>query len=995
MKQIRLFLASSLVEFKEERLELGNYIRSLNDIYVERGIYFKLDMCENVSSAVEDGGKQNAYNKLIRESDYFYVIFGKKAGEYTMEEFEVAMEQFRATGKPRVYTYFQQVSDGSVSQEVMAFMQRLDQELGHYYSLFTHIDSIKLNILLELSRSEEGIEIGIENGNVCVDGDRLLSLENIPVYAKNEDLNRLRKQMEELDGAFALAAAKYGKDPSNAALMQEMMELGHRRGKIADTVRRMEKDIFSLYTTLADIKKENRPLNWWEREAGRLLDLGNSEGALQILRDVQLHKELEYARDTADQAADRIRSVIHAKKMAIRVLRTKGLRENTVREILENYELIAENALKYHVEMDTLYDYADFAEELCDHPKVEELTEKLLAWLVFQGEKTPLYLNTLMLRSIAFAKEEKFGQAKKGFLEALELCKQGGVLESEKDFANVNNSLGMMLCSANLPEEAEEYGLASVVTLSKIVEQDPTSSNRCALANSYDTLSQIYDKLDRPEEAARISGTLYGILKDLVQENEKEYSPRYASACAHYALFLLSPDEFHTAVGLLEEALAIFSGLAKVDPVTYLPKVVWVMYLLGGKYFEKDNRKAYTYYNDAYGILASLPEDKQKNSVVNLTKLCSNLAVLCALQGEKERAEALMLSALEDCEKNYKALPAVHLIPLGNCYNNLMMFYKNEKKLDRALHYGEACRKLVEKAVTDQTDPPSKLLDLLAMTYYNLSSLKGLLQGAEAAEAYLAQSRYIWGKLRERDPDKYSFSYFRAAQNLAGLVGKKDPTEAEKMLREAFAYFSDLQEPCYEIAGVAAMLINFLLARGETDEAEEIQRQVLRLMEKGYQSDPAGYGISYAQSCNNLGAILSRRGDAARHVDELYKLYSLSTALFSQICLEGQDSAADFLYRSYRNCLNAVQNKRDTEGAKALFARVETCLEQCADRNAPLYRPLLATCLYDHANFAANTLGDPVTGKALLERSLSLAKEFPQLGHLAERIRQVLEKYFS
>ena len=44
MKQIRLFVASSLVEFKEERLELGNYIRSLNDIYVERGIYFKLDM---------------------------------------------------------------------------------------------------------------------------------------------------------------------------------------------------------------------------------------------------------------------------------------------------------------------------------------------------------------------------------------------------------------------------------------------------------------------------------------------------------------------------------------------------------------------------------------------------------------------------------------------------------------------------------------------------------------------------------------------------------------------------------------------------------------------------------------------------------------------------------------------------------------------------------------------------------------------------------------
>lgn len=33
LKHIRLFLASSIVEFEHERREFGNYIRALNDIY--------------------------------------------------------------------------------------------------------------------------------------------------------------------------------------------------------------------------------------------------------------------------------------------------------------------------------------------------------------------------------------------------------------------------------------------------------------------------------------------------------------------------------------------------------------------------------------------------------------------------------------------------------------------------------------------------------------------------------------------------------------------------------------------------------------------------------------------------------------------------------------------------------------------------------------------------------------------------------------------------
>ena len=149
MKYVKIFLASSVVEFEKERRELGDYIRSLNDIYVKRGIYFELNLCEDLSNAIDKERKQEQYNRMIRDSQYFYILFGNHAGEYTIEEFDVAWEQFRSSGEPKLYTYFMQLPDGQPAEKtVQDFMTRLDKEIGHYYSMFSHLDSVKLNMLI-------------------------------------------------------------------------------------------------------------------------------------------------------------------------------------------------------------------------------------------------------------------------------------------------------------------------------------------------------------------------------------------------------------------------------------------------------------------------------------------------------------------------------------------------------------------------------------------------------------------------------------------------------------------------------------------------------------------------------------------------------------------------------------------------------------------------------------------------------------------------------
>lgn len=137
MKTIKLFLASSIQEFKSERQELKAFIGRLNDIYVHRGIYFEFLLGENLSNAIQKYGSQDMYNNKIRECNYFYMLVGKKLGEYTYQEFEVALSEFNKKNLPHIYVYFKHgESDIKFSDSVLQFMETLDKKLKYYYSHF-------------------------------------------------------------------------------------------------------------------------------------------------------------------------------------------------------------------------------------------------------------------------------------------------------------------------------------------------------------------------------------------------------------------------------------------------------------------------------------------------------------------------------------------------------------------------------------------------------------------------------------------------------------------------------------------------------------------------------------------------------------------------------------------------------------------------------------------------------------------------------------------
>lgn len=309
------------------------------------------------------GRKQAEYNELIKQSDYFYILIGKNIGAYTIEEFDVALESFQSSGTPHIYTYFKKALESEQEEKsVICFKKRLDTQLSHYYSLFTHFDSVKLNLLIELVRDfNTGISVNFRDGQVVLEDCPVLSLENIPLYSRNETVQRLITKLKQLENEFACLSASKGAASFDVDLLERIEKLNEQRGYLLDQMHQMEKDMFELYSQTAKKRQAGEHLDWREKRAIDLIDLGDYEGAKNVLRDSQWDRELHYAEDSIAVKKESIRRYISGKCTLIFALRsTGGLHTNNIREIISIFEKITDLSEKYQIELDVLNLYAEF-----------------------------------------------------------------------------------------------------------------------------------------------------------------------------------------------------------------------------------------------------------------------------------------------------------------------------------------------------------------------------------------------------------------------------------------------------------------------------------------------------------------------------------------------------------------------------------------------------------------------------------------------------------
>ena len=256
-KTIKIFLASS-EELKQERDDFGNLIRRLADIYEERGINIKLKRWEDFDASYNGRRKQDEYNDYVRDCNLFLALFYKKAGAFTIEEFDVAREECEHTGgKPKTYVYCRNLSDGEQeSEELKEFKKRLSDELKYFWIHYNSSESLHFQFVMQLLLFENSLaeNLKVENGEVTLDDIPIANMGNLGFAANNLDYQRIKQRLQELPRLVEKALRRVDKYPDDEDLKEDLQGLLDEKNRLQKEMERQQGLLLDTAKRIAELQ---------------------------------------------------------------------------------------------------------------------------------------------------------------------------------------------------------------------------------------------------------------------------------------------------------------------------------------------------------------------------------------------------------------------------------------------------------------------------------------------------------------------------------------------------------------------------------------------------------------------------------------------------------------------------------------------------------------------------------------------------------------------
>ena len=501
MRTIKIFLASS-EELENDRNAFGNLIRRLDNIYEKQGIRIELFEWEDYDSAYNDRRKQDEYNDKVRASDMFLALFYKKAGKYTIEEFDVATEEFRRTGKsPKSYVYCRDLQQGEEeSVELKEFKKRLFEEMGHYWSRYNNKDSMQLHFVMQLQLVESNNvdELKVEEGEVRMGNMTVARMDNLQFAAGNEDYQRMSQRLAELPALIKKARSRADKYPDEEEFCDELQRLLDERNALQGQFDQQQQFLFDTAKRIVQLSGDS--ITDRMRRAMEAFDKGNVREANIIL-------------DEAERDADRNLADYRQSKAVAEQLRQNVI--NSIEELLlKTSTLMADASIPIEdriAQTKAIYAQADTLATEADYDK-EKYARMLLGYARFLRNYS-MYNEalTVSLRQVAIA-EELFGSvsadaansyviignvydaignhdsALEYYLKALEIWEK--VFGTEhSDTAMSYNNIGIVCDEKGDYDSALEYHLKALAILEKVLGKEHSNT-----AKSYNNIGIVYDE---------------------------------------------------------------------------------------------------------------------------------------------------------------------------------------------------------------------------------------------------------------------------------------------------------------------------------------------------------------------------------------------------------------------------------------------------------------------------------------------------------------------
>ena len=629
-KEIKIFLGTSDFEYEEEHNAILRFILNLNEKLLKKHVYVEVEPCDPKNMPWND----KEYKTYIEQADAVFFLFFLSANERLKKELSESLDSFYRCGKPKIYTYFYNHT-GIEDTSILELKHRIGEELNHYYSLFTNVDSIKLSILIQISDiMQDACVISLENDCIMMQDEVVLDLNQIPIVSRNRVLNELKQHISEVEQEYEKTALQFSADTTKRELLNKLSQLDDERTQLQEKRKLQEKEILSmLYEMHRTIAKGK--IDDLLREAYKCLENGEAEKAAKILNKpkvdeifkLDMHAKMESIQDDASAAVEMYVQTIKIQKLL-------GESPETVQMIMECYEEIMTYVTMIpFLNSSVIAEYAEYL-DLQNDPKAEQVwkqAEYLYSNPVRHMSKASfadLYINM----GKYFFKQQEVVEAEECFQKAYDLKKElygqnpGIYAESFADACLLLENVSFF-CKAELLEEGMD-------AIWKCCQENLDEKHILQLADYY-----------------LKSGFRYGVLKGLKQEEE----------VYRKGIELLETHQIQDTV-----LVNLYNNLAQV------------LEIIGQK------EECETFYKKAIAIQEALYVENQETHTELLGSIYNNICAYYRTENKYDEA----LQCLEKCKKvctaRYEKNPVRGGRGLAECYIHMAIVYdamENKKEV--------------------------------------------------------------------------------------------------------------------------------------------------------------------------------------------------------------------------------------------------------------------------------------------------------------------------
>jgi tetratricopeptide (TPR) repeat protein len=551
-KTFKIFLASS-DDLRKERISFGNFIRKLNKIYLERGTSIDVFEWEDQKAFIDDRRTQDKYNDEVIKSDMFVALFYKKAGKYTIEEFDVAMAEFGKKGYPKVFVCCKALKKNEkVTPDLEAFKDKLNEkDKEKFWINFKNNDELQLRFVQQFLMVENDLmKLKLEGDKVTLDGLYIAELANLSFAAGNKDYSQFKKELEKLPNEIEKARKRTEKYPDDEDLRNELQEKQNHLNYLKEEFARLQQALFDTSQRIATMQREN--LSDKLRRATEAFESGNMERANTLLDEIAHEAETHHANLEQD------RELVHQDIEAFLLqAKTKMAEVNTpieerIKEVHAIYvkadQWAKDSALPDDRLDGLLKDYAQF---LYDYGKYKEAEPVLLRLVSLRekvlGKEHPSTATSYNNIGLTYDNMGDYAKALEYNFKALAIREK--VLGKEHhDTATSYNNIGAVYKSQGDYPKALEYFFKALDIHEKVLGKEHPST-----ATSYNNIGTTYYNLGDYTKALEYHFKALDIREKVLGKEHPDTATSYNNIGTTY----YNLGDYTKALEYLEKALDI------------------------------------------------------------------------------------------------------------------------------------------------------------------------------------------------------------------------------------------------------------------------------------------------------------------------------------------------------------------------------------------------------------------------------------------------------